>query len=193
MGIEKTYNIVSLGSYSPASGEGYSEVALLSITTEPSAPFSKGSKYFNNTDNKIHTAVADNTWQNNIITDPLFNTYYQYGGQVYVWDGNSLELFELEKYQKIPTIVEDLTSTSITLAEAKANTIYKYGTLSNLTIIANENSDLETVFYFTSDATITTSFPNTLKWVNDNAFSADPNTNYVISVVNNIAAWASFN
>lgn len=93
---------------------------------------------------------------------------------------------------KNPIIVEDLTSTSITLAEAKANTIYKYGTLTNLTITANETSDQETVIYFTSGATITTSFPNTLKWFNDSPLEAEINTGYVISIVNNIAVWGTF-
>ena len=35
-------------------------------------------------------------------------------------------------------VVEDKTSTSITLAEAKANTIYDYGTLTSLTVTAVE-------------------------------------------------------
>lgn len=98
-----------------------------------------------------------------------------------------------EQNVKKPTIIEDLTSTSITLAEAKSNTIYKYGTLTNLTITANETSDLETVIYFEAGQTITTSFPNTLQWVNDTPFEPEANTKYVISIVNNIGAWAAYN
>lgn len=93
---------------------------------------------------------------------------------------------------KNPIIVEDLTSTSITLAEAKANTIYKYGTLTNLTITANETSDQEIVIYFTTGATILASFPNTLKWIGDNTLEPEINTSYVISIINNIAVWGSF-
>lgn len=108
MGIEKTFSILALGGYSPASGEGHSEeVALLSITTEPSAPFAKGSKYFRNEDGvppelnkKIYTAVVDGTWTGATVTDPSYGTFYQYNGATYIWDGNSLELFELEEYQK---------------------------------------------------------------------------------------------
>lgn len=93
---------------------------------------------------------------------------------------------------KNPIIVEDLISTSITLAEAKANTIYKYGTLTNLTITANETSDQETVIYFTTGATISCSFPNSLKWISDNTLEPEINTSYVISIINNIAVWGSF-
>ena len=100
MGIDKTFNILALGGYSPASGEGHSEVALLSITTEPSAPFAKGSKYYNDTTKKIYTAVADDTWTGATVTDPSYGTFYQYNGATYIWDGNTLELFELEEYQK---------------------------------------------------------------------------------------------
>ena len=107
MGIDKTFNILALGGYSPAPGEGHSEVALLSITTEPSAPFAKGSKYFRDEENvppelnkKIYTAVADDTWTGATVTDPSYGTFYQYNGATYIWDGNTLELFELEEYQK---------------------------------------------------------------------------------------------
>lgn len=90
------------------------------------------------------------------------------------------------------TVITDNTSTSITLAEAKGGTIYKYGTLTNLTVTAVEQSDQETVIYFKAGATITATFPNTLKWINDNTFAPEANTDYVISIVNNIAAWASY-
>lgn len=96
-------------------------------------------------------------------------------------------------YVEQPTIVEDLTSSSITLDKAEKNTIYKYGTLTSLTVSANDISDEEIIIYFTAGNTITTSFPNTLKWVNDDELSPDANTNYVISIINNIAAWGSYN
>ena len=106
MGIEKTYNIVALGSFNPSSGSGGGTgetVPLLSITTAPDptqTPFVKGSKYYDSTERKIVTAVADNTWVGAKESDPLFGTYYQYDDHIYVWDGNSLEYFELEDYQR---------------------------------------------------------------------------------------------
>lgn len=81
----------------PSSAE---EIALLSITTEPSGSFTVGSRYYNSTEKKIYIAVEANTWTNAIIEDPSFNAIYLYSNQAYVWDGNSLELFELEEYQR---------------------------------------------------------------------------------------------
>ena len=95
-------------------------------------------------------------------------------------------------FVKKPTVVEDLTSTSITVS-AKANTIYKYGTLSSLNITANETSDEEILIYFTSGASCTVSFPNTLQWVNEDVLEPEANTKYVISIINNIAAYGSYN
>lgn len=91
------------------------------------------------------------------------------------------------------SVISDSTSTSITLANAKGGTIYKYGTLTSLTVTAVEQSDNETVIYFTAGNSITASFPNTLQWVNDTPFEPEANTKYVISIVNNIGAWASYN
>ena len=81
----------------PSSAE---EVALLSITTAPFGSFSMGSKYYNSTEKKIYTATLPNSWTNAIIEDPSFNAIYIYNSTAYVWDGNSLELFELEEYQR---------------------------------------------------------------------------------------------
>ena len=91
-----------------------------------------------------------------------------------------------------PKEVIDLESTTITLDKAEANTVYKYGTLTSLTVSANDTSNLETIIYFTAGATITASFPNTLQWINDNPLEPEINTNYVVSIINNIAAWGSF-
>ena len=96
----KVPNIIYLGSAVPSGGGSAKQVALLSITTAPSGTFEKGSQYYNSSDKKIYTAVADNTWETANQSDPQFNTYYIYNNQTYVWDGNSLELFELEEYQK---------------------------------------------------------------------------------------------
>lgn len=109
MGITKSSHLIALGAFDASSGSGgsASAVTLLSITTEPSAPFAKGSKYFRHEDgvdpelnNKIYTAVEDDTWDNAKLSDPVWGAYYLYDGHAYVWDGNSLELFELEDYQE---------------------------------------------------------------------------------------------
>lgn len=84
-----------------------------------------------------------------------------------------------------PAEITDLTSTSITLANAAANTVYKYGTLTSLTITANDTSNLETLIYFTAGTGITVSLPNTLKTIGDINFGAG--NDYVISILNNIA------
>ena len=87
-------------------GGTYSKVPLLSITTAPTGSFVKGSSYFRNEDGipaednkKIYTAVADNTWEGAKVSDPQWGTYYVYNNHAYIWDGNSLEYFELEDYQ----------------------------------------------------------------------------------------------
>lgn len=94
----------------------YDKVPLLSITTEPHpvGGFEKGSKYFNSSDSKIYTAVSDDTWENAKISDPQWGTYYVYDNKAYIWDGNSLEYFELEEYQRIANITNSYTSTSTT-------------------------------------------------------------------------------
>ena len=101
MGITKSSHLIALGAFDASSGSGgsASAVTLLSITTEPSAPFAKGSKYFNSTDNKIYTAIADDVWGIK-GEDPSFVAYYVYNGETYTWDGNSMEPFELENYQR---------------------------------------------------------------------------------------------
>lgn len=90
-----------------------------------------------------------------------------------------------------PAEVTDLASTSITLANAAANTVYKYGTLTSLTITANDTSNLETLIYFTAGNSITVSLPQTLKTIGDISF--DANTAYVLSIQNNIAVLGTIN
>lgn len=84
----------------------------------------------------------------------------------------------------VQTVVTDLTSTSITLDNAAANTIYQYGTLTSLTITANDTSNLETMIYFTAGNSITVSFPQTLKSIGYVGFM--PNTQYILSIQDNI-------
>ena len=82
-------------------------------------------------------------------------------------------------------LVNDSTSTSVTLDNAVAGTDYHYGTLTSLTITANDTSDNEITIYFTAGSTITVTLPNTLQYIGS-APVFEPNTTYAISILNNI-------
>ena len=93
-----------------SSGGEVKEVALLSITTAPTGEFAKGSKYYNLTDKKIYTAVVADSWDGATVDDPQFGTYYIYDNFTYVWDGDSLEKYNLEDFIPKTDIVNDLTT-----------------------------------------------------------------------------------
>lgn len=89
-----------------------------------------------------------------------------------------------------PTTVTDLSSTSITLANAAANTIYEYGELTALTVTAITATG-DFIIRFTSGATATTTnFPATMKF--PEAFSAAANTRYEINCSNGYALVAGW-
>ena len=81
--------------------------------------------------------------------------------------------------------VTDTTSTTITLANAVAGTDYHYGTLTSLTVTANDTSDNEITIYFTAGSTISVNLPNTIQYIGSAPVFA-PNTTYAISILNNI-------
>lgn len=81
--------------------------------------------------------------------------------------------------------VTDTTSTSITLANAVAGTDYHYGTLTSLTVTANDTSNNEITIYFTAGSTINVSLPPTLQYIGS-APVFEPNTAYAVSILNNI-------
>ena len=81
--------------------------------------------------------------------------------------------------------VTDTTSTSITLSNAVAGTDYHYGTLTSLTVTANDTSDNEITIYFTAGSTIAVSLPQTLEYIGS-APVFEANTKYAISILNNI-------
>ena len=82
--------------------------------------------------------------------------------------------------------VTDTTSTTITLANADSGTDYHYGTLTSLTITANDTSDNEITIYFTADSTgISVSLPDTIKYIGS-APVFEAGKSYVISILNNI-------
>lgn len=66
------------------------------------------------------------------------------------------------------TTITDLVSTTITLANANANTDYQYGTLTELEITANDTSYLETNIWFTAGEGLNSvTIPATLIPMND--------------------------
>lgn len=81
--------------------------------------------------------------------------------------------------------VTDTTSTTITLDNAVAGTDYHYGTLTSLTVTANDTSDNEITIYFTAGSTIAVSLPQTLEYIGS-APVFEANTKYAISILNNI-------
>ena len=159
MGITKSSHLIALGAFDASSGSGgsASAVTLLSITTEPSAPFAKGSKYFNSTDNKIYTAIADDVWGIK-GEDPSFVAYYVYNGETYTWDGNSMEPFELENYQKVSnlktTIEASTTSNNFyPSTSAVANFVFDQGIAHNFSEVKIPNTDpQETLNDYTSSS-----------------------------------------
>lgn len=97
-----------------SSGDRTKPIPLLSITTEPSGEYPKGSKYFRESDSKIVTSVEDGTWDGAKLSDPVWGAYYLYDGHAYVWDGNSLEIFELNDYQLTKDKTNSYSSQSTT-------------------------------------------------------------------------------
>lgn len=139
--------------------------------------------------NKIDT-VPSTVSQNKVIA----NEYNQIAGTLMATQNaagltpdasDNTQLTQAIKILAAPTEVSDLVNTSITLSNAAANTVYKYGTLTSLTVSANDTSNLETLIYFTAGTGITVSLPNTLETIGDMSFGAG--NKYVISILNNIA------
>ena len=109
-------------------------------------------------------------------------------GQSPVVDGSGH--YNLVKLEAASTVVTDLSSTSITLASAAANTIYEYGELSALTVTAATATG-DFIIRFTSGSTATTTnFPASM--VFPEAFAAEVSTRYEINVSNGYALVASW-
>lgn len=90
-----------------------------------------------------------------------------------------------------PKVVEDSTLTTATIAKAEANTTYKYGTLTSLTVTEVENSPLPiTVIFTTATSSPTINLPATLESINlADGFEAEKK--YVLAIENNIAVIGS--
>lgn len=84
-----------------------------------------------------------------------------------------------------------ITEKSVIDSTLVPNTVYKLGTISSLSASVGTASNQEIVIYFTSDSTITISITG-ITWFNDNPLEAEANTNYVISILNNIAVWGTY-
>jgi hypothetical protein len=120
----------------------------------------------------------------------IYNTSITYGGVTYpLYEAPNFTTPQGSTYGYLQKLtrqnVTDTSSTTITLAKAKGNTDYHYGTLTSLTITANETSDYETNIYFTAGNSISVSLPATLDYIGTTpSFSAS--TSYVMSILNNI-------
>lgn len=94
-----------------------------------------------------------------------------------------------------PTKVESGGSGTVT-KQIKPNTFYKFGEVSSLAItLAAEESGIlnEYMFEFASGTTpATLSLPDSVKWSGGNAPTIEASKTYQISIVNNLAVYASF-
>ena len=115
------------------------------------------------------------------LVDPEFT-----GGKVLATD-NQGEIVETDTNVSLieRKVVTDLTSTSITLANAEAGTTYHYGTLTSLTITANDTADNEINIYFTAGTAIAVSLPASIQYIGY-APVVESGKSYVISILNNI-------
>ena len=109
--------------------------------------------------------------------DPEFN-----GSKILATDSDG----EIVETAQVPRqTVTDTTSTTITLANAVAGTDYHYGTLTSLTVTANDTSDQEINIYFTAGTTILVSLPAGLQYIGS-APVFEANKTYAVSILNNI-------
>ena len=107
-------------------GGDVEEIPLLSITTAPTGSFAVGSKYYNSIDKKIYTAVVADSWDGSTVEDPQFGVYYLYDNSTYIWDGDSLEKYNLEDFIPKTDIVNDLATDDATkVLSAKQGKILK--------------------------------------------------------------------
>ena len=94
-----------------------------------------------------------------------------------------------------PAKVESGGSGTVT-KQIKPNTFYKFGECSSLTItLGAEESGIinEYMFEFASGSTPTTlSVPDTVKWSGGSAPTIEASKTYQVSIVNNLAVYASF-
>lgn len=134
-------------------------------------------------------------------TDKSFNTYQisrlNYPLTLYLNGSGTKALTDNGEYAEFakPTKVESGGSGSVT-KQINPNTFYKFGEVTNLTIsFAAEESYIlnEYMFEFVSGSTPTTlSVPDTVKWSGGSAPTIEANKTYQVSIVNNLAVFATF-
>ena len=100
-------------------------------------------------------------------------------------------------YGAYPTVNKGTSTASTTL---NPNTFYTWGVVGSVTIsgfgagTAKDTGTKEYIFQFTSNSggTTTLSLPSSVKWTGGSAPTIEANTVYQVSVVNNMALYASF-
>lgn len=135
--------------------------------------------------NQLNQTQFDNA--TSIALDELYLVDPQFAGNKVLATDDQGEIIETgTDYSLIERkVVTDLTSTSITLANAEAGTTYEYGTLTSLTITANDTSNNEINIYFTAGNTISVSLPASIHYVGTAPYF-EANRTYAISILNNI-------
>lgn len=104
---------------------------------------------------------------------------------------NSILGLDYKEYLQKPTVVTTPDNTGLVIS---SNTIYKFSSaLTSLTISSCENSDYESIIYFTTGSSITFVDNSNLIWTKTKiAPILEVNTIYCISICNNLAGIDSF-
>lgn len=91
-------------------GSGY-EPIIINLTymqdTTPSNPQEKD-VWYNTSNDELYT-YKNGQW---IESDPSVGVWYKFGNQYYLWDGDSLEVTDLNIYEKIENKTDDYTEVS---------------------------------------------------------------------------------
>lgn len=113
-------------------------------------------------------------------------------------DGTSLDICEngyvkvTNGYFATKTVNTNTTSATATIATLNGNNVYKYGTLTSLTITSVEDSVYESEIYFTSGTSPTTfTYPDSLGTIGEITINASKR--YVIAIKNNIMILGELN
>lgn len=140
-------------------------------------------------------------------TDISTTTIYLQGSSnpynMYIYADNTWVLIGTTQINLDPQVTTDLSSTSYTIASLGGHSVYKLGTLTDLTISAVTTFDTETVIYFASGSTPTDiSLPASITNLGDaptmtetsgvNTGTCAASKSYIISVLNNIAVWRAY-
>ena len=110
-------------------GSGY-EPIIINLTymqdTTPSNPQEKD-VWYNTSNDKLYT-YKNGQW---VESDPSVGVWYKFGNQYYLWDGNSLEVTDLNIYEKIENKVTSISSSSTDLQYPSAKLLFDSLALKN--------------------------------------------------------------